>query len=537
MNRQFVCETTFAGLRPLGIGGRRIQESWHEIDAALRSNLGDPYARLFAEPVPGEGTTSWFAQPEGEVVGYRGLDDAAKRALIRTVEARLAAMRAKVAEFKASGRPAQRRLGETLDRLMSFPGPLADREILFAIRTASGDEPVLVNWGTRDDVPDPPLAALEDFLRGEALRLHLPQPPAETASGSLAPDDAAVDEIPDSVAPVPPALPAAPAPADPPEPDDLPGTGDAAPDEPDRPLSAEPYIEPYAGPREEPPWLQPEPRLRPEAVPDEPGPEAPRPEATAAPPGRARLWPWVLLLGALLAAIVLALLPTCGVLVPFLAACQAPDTGLAELRREGEDLERQLHALQQQVAALPRCEPIPGGPAPAAAQAPRQSRPVEPAIGLSPEPQPQGSEQERRSQITRLDQAVAEAGGTVGPVTVTLQWQAACDLDLRVYCPNGTMVDFQLEGQPQQRCGRARLDVDANVADDALSANPIENVSWPEQPPPGRYRIEVHNFKSRPPNSGPVPFVLRVRVGEDERLIEGSILPGERRSMYEFSIP
>ncbi|WP_191062479.1 hypothetical protein, partial [Geminicoccus harenae] len=184
MNRQFVCETTFAGLRPLGIGGRRIQESWHEIDAALRSNLGDPYARLFAEPVPGEGTTSWFAQPEGLVVEYRRLDDAAKRALIRTVEERLAAMRAKVAELKASGQPAQRRLGETLDRLMSFPGPLADREILFAIRTGSGDEPVLVNWGTRDDVPDPPLAALEDFLRGEALRLHLPQPAAEPAPGT-----------------------------------------------------------------------------------------------------------------------------------------------------------------------------------------------------------------------------------------------------------------------------------------------------------------------------------------------------------------
>ncbi|WP_159717279.1 hypothetical protein [Geminicoccus flavidas] len=527
MNRQFVCETTFAGLRPLGIGGRRIQESWHEIDAALRSNLGDPYARLFAEPVPGEGTTSWFAEPEGEVVEYRRLHDTAKRALIRTVEERLAAMRAKVAELKASGQPAQRRLGETLDRLMSFPGPLADREILFAIRTTSGDEPVLVNWGTRDDVPDPPLAALEDFLRGEALRLHLPQPPAEPAPGGPPPDG-----DPDVVTPVPPPSPSAPAPSPGPDPD-LASAGDPAPDAPGQEASAEPCEEP----REEPPWPRPGPRVLMEARSEAPGPEAAGPDAATAPRSRPRLWPWALLLGALLVAIVLALLPTCGVLVPFLAACQAPDAGLAELRREGEDLERQLHALQQQVAALPRCEPIPGGPAPAAAQAPRQSRPVAPMGGLTPEPEPQGDAREQRSRIARLDQAVTQAGGTVGPATVTLQWQAACDLDLRVYCPNGTMVDFQLDGQPQARCGRARLDVDANVADDALSANPIENVSWPAKPPPGRYRIEVHNFKSRPPGSGPVPFVLRVRVGEDERLIEGSVLPGERRSMYEFSIP
>ncbi|WP_027135650.1 hypothetical protein [Geminicoccus roseus] len=546
MNRQFVCETSFAGLRPLGIGGRRIQESWHEIDAALRANLGEDHARLFAEPVAGAGVTSWFAEPEGEAIVYSRLDDAAKRALIARVEELLAAVRARVADLKGAGQAAQRRLGEALERALSVPGPLADREFLYAIRTITGDPdrpvvtdlPVLVNWGTRDDVPDPPLAVLEDFLRGEALRLLPPPAPPEEAdrpqaassvqpapgTDRLAPHEAAILREPERPVPEPPV-------PDDPAPDVFPAGEVRDETWSDRPLDDDPRDESppdedppaRAGPAEEPAplWLTPEP--------------APEPTGTAPVEARPRTWPWWLLLAVLLATIVAMILPTCGVLVPFLSACRVDSSDLAGLRAEGRQLEQQIAALQQQAASLPPCEnadtagangPPPAGvatPPPPPEAATAQTIPVVP-------PEEQG-------RIEQLDRAVVEAGGKVDEVAVTLQWQAAGDLDLRVYCPNGSLIDFQLKSRPQPLCGRGRLDVDANVDDEEISANPIENVSWPGKPPKGHYEVEVHNFKSRPPVTGPVPFALRVRKGGEDRLIEGTVLPGERRRMYEFEIP
>jgi hypothetical protein len=510
MNRQFVCETTFAGLRPLGIGGRRIQESWHEIDAALRTNLGDAYARLFAEPVAAEGATSWFAEPEGEPVVYSRLDDAAKRRLIAVVQERLAAIHAKVAELEAAADPAKRRLGEALGRALSVPGPLAQREFLYAIRPAqegdgpgaAADEPVLVNWGTRDDVPDPPLAALEDFLRGEALRLHPvpPQPASEFEEPAAADQPVAAEPSPAAAA-------------------------DSATPE---------AAEPAAGPAVEPPELDPAARVA--AAPDREEPAEQSWQVDTVPPTapRAASWPWWLLFAVLLTAIIVALLPTCGVLVPFLSACRVTDDDLEALRARGRELEQQMRMLQHQAAILAPCEvPKPEQQA-LAPVAPPPPLPAPAVVPSAPIPVVPASQPER---IERLDRAVVDAGGEVSDVVVTLQWQTAGDLDLRVYCPNGSLIDFQLKGQPQPLCGRGRLDVDANVDDAEISASPIENVSWPARPPNGTYQVEVHNFKSRPPSTGAVAFTLRIRKGGLDQLIEGTVLPGERRHMYEFTIP
>lgn len=524
MNRQFVCETNFAGLRPLGIGGRRIQESWHEIDAALRASLGAPYARLFAEPVAGKGATSWFAEPEGEPIIFTRLGKPAQQALIQTVKERSEVILAKVARLKASTRPADRRLGEALERALAVPSRQDGREFLYAIRTVGGDpdrpvivdEPVLVNWGTRDDVPDPPLAVLEDFLRGEALRLPPPVPSPLSSLREGVPDQPADPEETE-----PPAEPVAGPIFDPLPPDPPPSEPQAAGPGPD--------VAQAPGP----------PDLAAVAQPDRPDPPEPPPapqderSEPAAPPRRSA-WLWWLLLIALVAAIIAMLLPACGILVPFLAACEVTAEDLGSLKMRGQELETEVRALQQQAASLPRCE----------LQAPRPLTPSAAPPPSSPErmslPPVQGSAPAtpaQRARIEQLDQAVLKAGGSVDTVAVTLQWQTAADLDLRVYCPNGSMIDFQLKGGPQPLCGRGRLDVDANVLDDEISAHPIENVSWPGQPPRGLYQIEVHHFKNRPPEAGSVAFTLRMRKGEEDRLIEGNILPGERRRMYEFSIP
>ena len=166
MNRQLVAETSLTGLRPLGIGGRRVHDSWHEIESYLRSVLGERYADLFAEPVAGSAGLSWFAAPEGEVKAYSDLDEAQQQALVAEVEHRFATVREHIDKLGESARDSDRRLAETLERAVVVPERREGRDFLYSVE----GEPVLVNWGTRDDVAEPPQAVLQDFLRGEALR-------------------------------------------------------------------------------------------------------------------------------------------------------------------------------------------------------------------------------------------------------------------------------------------------------------------------------------------------------------------------------
>jgi len=177
MNRQLVAETSLTGLRPLGIGGRRVHDSWHEIESYLRSALGERYADLFAEPVAGSAGLSWFAAPEGEVKAYSDLDEAQQTALVAEVEHRFTTIREHIDTLGQSTRDSDRRLAETLERAVVVPERQEGRDFLYSVE----GEPVLVNWGTRDDVAEPPQAVLQDFLRGEALRTREKQVQAAAA--------------------------------------------------------------------------------------------------------------------------------------------------------------------------------------------------------------------------------------------------------------------------------------------------------------------------------------------------------------------
>jgi hypothetical protein len=430
MNRQYLCETTLAGLRPLGVGGRRVQESWHEIDAAIRTSLGDTHARLFAEPIIGESGIAWFAEAEGAATPYSALPPDERATLLAEVEARLQPLRGRVEQLKADSSPASRRLGETLERALSVPSPGEGREFLYAVRTGEGAalEPVLVNWGTRDDLPEPPLGVLQDFLRGEALRLRTPPPPP----------------------PGPVVTPPSPLPP-------IPGTASVATMPPPVMLVAAESAFPW--------WIP--------------------------------LW---LLFALLVGTILYLLLTACGIRGPFgvlrtfCEAEAAPVSGLRQARERGSELEQLLADLEVQTASLPRCD------------------------GLNP--RGTGS---ARNEIERLNRRVEAAGGSVGEVALTLSWDGDADLDLRVVCPDGAVVFFQNRTAPG--CGSARLDVDANASQ--VRPGPIENVTWGESAPPGHYRVEVHNYKGRSAGDQPVPFRLRVKQGNQERILEGSATPGQ----------
>ena len=109
------------------------------------------------------------------------------------------------------------------------------------------------------------------------------------------------------------------------------------------------------------------------------------------------------------------------------------------------------------------------------------------------------------------------AGG--GDLTVSLKWSTTDDLDLMVTCPSGDIVSFQ----QRSACG-GQLDVDANNNGGQATADPIENVFWPEgNLVPGMYGVGVMLYKRRTGSgSTPIPFQIRVQLGETSRIIAGT---------------
>jgi HEAT repeat protein len=115
---------------------------------------------------------------------------------------------------------------------------------------------------------------------------------------------------------------------------------------------------------------------------------------------------------------------------------------------------------------------------------------------------------------------VKNAGGKIGRVTVSLAWKNKNDLDLHVLTAKGEDICFH---NRRSSCG-GLLDVDENVK--PTTSSPVENVFWPESSPPkGELKIYVHHFH----NHGlagcqdPTPFVVRVQIGQDVKVYEGSV--------------
>ena len=173
----------------------------------------------------------------------------------------------------------------------------------------------------------------------------------------------------------------------------------------------------------------------------------------------------------------------------------------------------------------PEPEPPPTAPLP-------RNRPEPPPL---PEPPPQVAEVPPPAApppppTSEFDQRVARDGGQRGNVQVTLIWDNGNDLDLHVYCPDGSHIWYA----GMYGCGGA-LDIDAN-AGGPRTFSPVENVTWPGGAPSGTYRVEVDHFAN---HGGPEPsrYRVRVRVGENEQIYEGAIGPRQGRRTITFVVP
>jgi hypothetical protein len=157
-----------------------------------------------------------------------------------------------------------------------------------------------------------------------------------------------------------------------------------------------------------------------------------------------------------------------------------------------------------------------------------------PETGQQPEPRRAESnltdppDRQQSPDSRQAEERVREAQGARGKLEVTLAWNGHADLDLRVYCPSGS-VSFT----KPDTCG-GRLDIDRNAAQ-PYADTPVEHVTWADDPPAGQYRIEVRFFDRHDAPEGPVPFTVVLREGDNERVFRGTLdQPGKSVVVTEF---
>ena len=126
-----------------------------------------------------------------------------------------------------------------------------------------------------------------------------------------------------------------------------------------------------------------------------------------------------------------------------------------------------------------------------------------------------------------IEERLEREGGKAGEVQLSLAWDDYNDLDMHVFCPSCERIYFN---NKKSECG-GELDVDMNVR--PVSNNPVENVVWTGEAPPGKYKIGVHFYKHhrKRRSKKTTTFRLRVMVHGKSRDYSGTISSGSAMQM------
>jgi hypothetical protein len=261
------------------------------------------------------------------------------------------------------------------------------------------------------------------------------------------------------------------------------------------------------------------PEKRPGYVPPPPQPPGPAPLAAGAGAegavaGASLLWWWLvwlgwLLLALLIAAVIALLIEPCGLRMPWLPnTCQSVEAAPDTLAEERAILEDRIAQVQREIGIQDRlCQPdFALLPIPEPVAAPEGIQP-----SLPPDPE--------------VDDRAEAAGAQRGDLSFTLIWEGTDDLDLHVTCPRGEKIFF-LE---KARCNGV-LDVDMNGFQ--LVPDPVENAFFTD-PLTGDYRVDIHLYRKRE-GSGPIAFTLQVREGETVTTQRGEVSETAKNWQYTY---
>ena len=246
-------------------------------------------------------------------------------------------------------------------------------------------------------------------------------------------------------------------------------------------------------------------------------PQPARPSAPAAavvPVGVSPFWWWLIWLGWLLLALIIAaiialMIEPCGLRVPWLPnncerAEAAPDTLAADRSR----LEDQIALVQKEIHIKDRlCQP---DFAQLPIYDPDAQPPVQNAPSLPPDP--------------TVDERAKAAGATRGDLTFTLIWEGADDLDLYTTCPSGETLFFL----DKARCNGI-MDLDMNGFQ--VVPDPVENAYF-TNPLEGTYRVRVNLYRLR--GNGPREFTVQIRDGDEVITQKGRVSMAERNWQYSY---
>jgi len=249
------------------------------------------------------------------------------------------------------------------------------------------------------------------------------------------------------------------------------------------------------------------------------------------------LWWWLILLGwlvlaAILAAILYVLLAPCGVNRFGLVYC-APDQVVApDPFEENGVIADEILRLQRELAMAGRvCQPripvLPVNPAtPAIPAFPTPPVPNEPAPSVpDPKPDQTRNDADRAETEARL----TERGAELGALNFVLEWASTDDIDLYVTCPAGETISFS----NRAACG-GLFDLDANVAISTAVNDPVENIVF-ENAALGLYKVTAH-LRSERTNGDKTVTLHVLRKGGQSQSYTGKVGPESRDWVVNISI-
>ncbi len=150
MEREYITDTSYIGLRLMGARGHTAVDTWDSLDTFVRNELGDSEANLLAEPENlGGGSYSWFSTWEGQCSLAKDLGSDAYAQVCNKASAGLNKLKSLAERSKDSKDRQVRLMGEILWAAITIP----EERLEHSLYSVNGN-PVFVNWGARIDRPE-----------------------------------------------------------------------------------------------------------------------------------------------------------------------------------------------------------------------------------------------------------------------------------------------------------------------------------------------------------------------------------------------